>query len=68
MIGANVDEDDDLVDNDYSDYYVPILLTTLFTIIIYLFSWQLGTILLFTYFLDNIGTVVFIKSENHSWE
>ena len=29
MIGANVDEDDDLVDNDYSDYYLPIFLTTL---------------------------------------
>ena len=29
-------------------------------------QWLLG--LLFTYFLDNIGTVVFIKGENHSWE
>ena len=29
MIGANVDEDDDLVDSDYSDYYLPIFLTTL---------------------------------------
>ena len=29
MIGANVDEDDDLVDNDNSDYHLPIFLTTL---------------------------------------